>query len=333
MPTIEKRKSKIENRGPAAGPDPVAWFRECLGPLPPRGPIKVEPQGTSDVGPWRAEWLRFRCLDQEPVTAVLVRPEGARRPPVVIAHHGYGEGKDIFTFGPHSGFAFGPRPGAAGLVDHGLAVLALDAVGHGPRLAAAPDRSQGEKAWLEVFETNWQWLARRCIIDGVSLQGLMIHDVQCAIDYLESREDVDASRLGMFGYSMGGTTCWSAAVVEPRIKAAVAGGCLLNYDTALRIHRDAAWHAWVPRLRRHAGREELVASIAPRPLLAIHGKDDFPREGVDPILKAAARSYGAQGCPDRFRAVFLPGGHVEAAQNPQLLEEAGAWLAHHLQVK
>ena len=311
-------------------PDVVDWFRTCLGPVPPRPPIEAELEAHEEAGPWPVERLLLHRSDQEAISALLVRPEGVASPPVVVVHHGFGEGKDVFTLGEHSGYAFARHPGAAGLVEHGLAVFAIDAPGHGPRLAEAPDRAKDSEGWLAAFHHNWDWLARRCIIDGVSLQGLLVHDVRCAIDYLETRHDVDASRLGMYGYSMGGTTCWSAAVVEERIQVAAACGCMLDYETALRVHRDASWHAWVPGLRRHASRQSLIASIAPRPLLTVQGETDFPREGVDSILTAAARSYEEHGCPDHFKACFLPGNHVEAAENPELLDAVGGWMVKYL---
>ena len=314
----------------ATDSEAAKWFHRCLGPLPLRESIRVESQDIDNVGPWNVERLQFRCGAQDPVTAVLVRPEGIDHPPVVIAHHGYGEGKDIFMFGRYSGYKWVRQPGAANLVSSGLAVLGIDAHGHGPRLKDAPDRSMDKDAWQDAFVRNWEWFARKCIIRGVAVQGLLIHDVQCAIDYLESRGDVDASRLGMYGYSMGGTTCWSTTVIEPRIKAAVAGGCMINYETALRVRRDASWHAWVPALCQRTSREALVASIAPRPLLAVHGEDDFPYEGVAPILDAASAEYNQCGCPELFRSVFLPGDHTAAADNPRLVDETGCWLAKHL---
>ncbi|MAE65510.1 MAG: hypothetical protein CMJ18_14665 [Phycisphaeraceae bacterium] len=311
-------------------PTPVDWYRQCLGPLPQRGRVTGVALGAGDVGPWTVERLEIRNDDEAPIPAVMLRPEGVGRPPVVVAHHGWSEGKDIFMFGPHSGIPSVKHPGAAHLVSHGLAVLGIDARAHGDRLAGAPDRREDEPAWFDFFQTEWAWLHRQCIIDGLALQGLLIHDVQCAIDYLETRDDVDAARLGMYGYSMGGTTCWSTTVVEPRIRVAVAGGCMLTYESALRVRRDASWHAWVPSLRRHASREALVASIAPRPLMAIQGEDDFPRDGVEPIMDAARQAYSAQGCSDLFRATMLPGDHVTAACDPRLLEETGRWLADQL---
>lgn len=314
-----------------APPDPVDWYRRCLGARPARCAPAPCIERSAAVGRWTGQWLRFRGEPDEWVHAVLVKPRGVARPPVVICHHGYGCCKEQGLFGAHwSARPFAQEPEAA-LSDHGLAVLALDARCHGARLGPeAPDPVRNPDAWRDHFETAWQWLARRCLVDGRSLQGLLVHDVQCAIDYLTTRDDVDARRLGMYGYSMGGTTCWSCAVVEPRIRVAAVGGCLIDYETALRVHRDASWHAWVPGVRLHASREALVSAIAPRPLLAVHGDADFPPEGVEPILAAARRAYADAGRPDHFRSIFLPGDHTAAARDPRLIEQVGEWFARHL---
>jgi len=309
----------------------INLFQRCLGQTPAPCNLEARVERTDTVGPWRAQWLRFRAESDEWVTAVLILPEGVRRPPVVICHHGYSGDKERSLFGRFVDKASSAQAPEAELIRFGVAVLGVDARCHGGRAPiGAPDPIQHREDWVRFFESEWQWLARRCLIDGTCLQALLIHDVRRAIDYLQTREDVDGSRLGMYGYSMGGTTCWATTVVEPRIKVAAAGGCLINYEEALRVRRDASWHAWVPAVRTCTSREELLSTIAPHPLLTIHGEEDFPRQGVQPILDAAASAYTEEGCPDHFRSVFLPGDHTAAAQNPRLIEEVGRWFARHL---
>jgi hypothetical protein len=311
--------------------DPATWFGKCLGPTPPACPLRSEVVREGQVGPWTGQWLRFHSEPGEWVTAVLVRPEGVERPPVVICHPGHGADKECEVFGrdwPDSTLDQDP---VAALVRSGIAVLGVDARCHGERLGTgAPDRKSQPQDWHRYFDNEWAWLTRRGLIDGRSLQGLLVHDVRRAIDYLESRDDIDATRVGMYGYSLGGTTCWSATLVEPRIKVAVVGGCLITYEAALRVRRDASWHAWVAGVRQHATRPQLISAIAPRPLLAIHGEDDFPSDGTEPIIDAARTAYAQAGVPQSFRPVFLPGDHTAAACHPDLFRELEKWFLLHL---
>jgi 2,6-dihydroxypseudooxynicotine hydrolase len=107
-----------------------------------------------------------------------------------------------------------------------------------------------------------------------------------AIDYLETREDVDASRIGMFGMSMGGYYAPRSAAFEPRIKA-VAGSCGAHtysecfvVDTRPPVSREAFMHYSGTKSEEEAfefSKRMSLEGIAEKitcPLLVIHGKLD-----------------------------------------------------------
>ena len=58
--------------------------------------------------------------------------------------------------------------------------------------------------------------------------------VSAAVDYLQSRPDVDPSRIAIIGSSLGGYYVARAAAFEPRLRAAVAWGAVYDYH--------AVWH-------------------------------------------------------------------------------------------
>ncbi|WP_233278261.1 alpha/beta hydrolase [Myxococcus stipitatus] len=49
-------------------------------------------------------------------------------------------------------------------------------------------------------------------------------DVVAALDFVSHRQDVDPAKLGLFGFSMGGTTSLLVAESDPRVKAVAAAG-------------------------------------------------------------------------------------------------------------
>jgi pimeloyl-ACP methyl ester carboxylesterase len=114
-------------------------------------------------------------------------------------------------------------------------------------------------------------------------------DVRAAVDHLEAGEypSVDTGRLAVVGHSLGGWAAILAAAADRRLRAVVAcgapaelGGIELTADSLDReITRFlATTPAEFLRQRDEVGTRpgplDLVASIAPRPLLVIHGSDD-----------------------------------------------------------
>jgi dienelactone hydrolase len=97
------------------------------------------------------------------------------------------------------------------LLEQGYAVMALDAQYHGDRAIYNDYINPGEM----IFQRGW----------GVRYSNMVIQtivDYRRAIDYLATRSDIDADRVGIVGYSMGGHMTFILGAVEPRVKAVVA---------------------------------------------------------------------------------------------------------------
>ena len=141
------------------------------------------------------------------------------------------------------------------LVHHGYSVLAFDARGHG--------RSGGHGM-------DWGWYGDL--------------DIAGALDFLESRPEVDPGRLAAVGLSMGGEQAMTAAASDPRIKAVIAEGAtnrvLADDDAVLPSHPGrwvniaADWIKygiadWITGARPPMALTSAVVAIAPRPILLI----------------------------------------------------------------
>jgi dienelactone hydrolase len=104
------------------------------------------------------------------------------------------------------------------LLELGYATLMLDAQCHGDRIAVndfAPVNHYADEHH-PVRQRRKGYFTQREIYTQT------VVDYRRAIDYLESRDDIDTSRIGLIGYSMGGTQSFMLTAVEPRIKATVA---------------------------------------------------------------------------------------------------------------
>ena len=140
---------------------------------------------------------------------------------------------------------------------------------------------------------------------AVSLGYYEQQDVLGAIDYLKTRSDVDADRLGALGVSMGGATAIMGAAQTPELKAVVSESAFRSADSSI---KQAFTHfvslpsfpyapitVQIIRLRLGISPgdivpENVVGKISPRPIFIIHGLNDktiSPDDGR--ALYAAAR--------------------------------------------
>lgn len=96
------------------------------------------------------------------------------------------------------------------LLSAGFAVLALDSQYHGERIKNSDYELWGAlRARGEHNKVNALWVETTV-------------DYRRALDYLETRPEIDMDRIGVTGYSMGACVIFPLKAVEPRIKAAVA---------------------------------------------------------------------------------------------------------------
>ncbi|MGH9657017.1 MAG: acetylxylan esterase, partial [Bryobacteraceae bacterium] len=151
-----------------------------------------------------------------------------------------------------------------------------------------------------------------------------------AIDYLETRPEVDASRIGMTGRSGGAAMSWFTAAVDPRVKVVAPVMGISTYaanvrDNTQRLHCDcmftinSAMHDML-----HQG-----ALIAPRPLLMMHGKQDllFPVAGYEEFQDKVGALYRSLGAPGEFGNIVVDTGHQDSEF---LRAEAIRWFDRHL---
>jgi len=138
------------------------------------------------------------------VPAYLAIPKIGTGPyPCVILLHGLNGSKE-FGWRGNDGLAIK-------LLASGFSVLSMDAAYHGDRSASNDYESPG------VFVFKKRWMHR-----GQDMAVQTIIDYRRAMDYLASRDEIDASRIGLIGYSMGGFNTFGITAVDDRVKASVA---------------------------------------------------------------------------------------------------------------
>ncbi|MDB5339263.1 MAG: ptpA 1 [Planctomycetaceae bacterium] len=157
-----------------------------------------------------------------------------------------------------------------------------------------------------------------------------------SVDLLSTLPEVDATRIGVIGHSLGGHNALLTAAFEPRLKVIVSscGYC--------RFHKDdvPSWTGprYMPRIasvyQNSADKlpfdfTEIIGSLAPRPFFtsAAQGDDDFDVVGVKETTEAARPVYKLFGKAENLKAVYPPGPHNFPNE---AREEAYKFLDQHL---
>jgi hypothetical protein len=108
---------------------------------------------------------------------------------------------------------------------------------------------------------------------GRTWYGLLVHDAMHAIDYLCTRPDVDASRIGATGIGAGGALTMYTAALDDRIQAALVHSYLSKYIVTS-FDEDHCSCNDIPGIRQYADMGDVASLIAPRPVLFVNGLSD-----------------------------------------------------------
>ncbi len=283
--------------------------------------------------------LVFQTEPNEFVPSYLLVPKNLRgKTPVMICPHQTTQaGKK-----EPAGLAGNPQlQTALHLVKRGFVTFTYDAICFGERHDAASGH-YGDA--IPFYRKHPRW----------SLMGKMIWDLQRAIDYLETLDFVDRKRIGSIGHSHGGYTTLFAMAFDERIAAGVSNcgfdtfridGNTWRWSRATALLPLLGFYISNPRLNMDFYRavpdssvvdvpfemHELLALIAPRPLLLSTSDEDFvfPNGGWSArhTLARIEPVYELLGAPENLSSYFFDGGHnftAEASSN------AYDWLERRL---
>ena len=284
---------------------------ERIGGLPStRVPLRAEVLSTADFGGYTREKVVFDTRPHLSAVGYLLLPKDGRRPlPAIVALPGHGRGvADIMGFGADEapsgqrgvGYA---KEYALQCVEHGYAVFALEQLAFGMRRDAAA-RKAGPT------ENSCRPAACAALLFGESMLGWRVWDAMRAIDYLQSRPEVDGRRIATLGASSGGTTSLFTAALDGRVKAAVVSAYFNTFRDSI-VQISNCPDNYVPGLLRDMEMPDVAGLVAPRALFVESGRADriFPIAGFDRATTKGRHIYETFGTPDRFGAAVHDGGH------------------------
>ena len=263
--------------------------------------------------------IRFRTEPDEWIYAYLLVPDRvtpATRLPAVVCFHptSSGEGKNdcVGLLGPDGIMEYPDcQYGLELAAKYSFVTLSIDSRFDGERL------EPGERTYESTrFQTKHpQW----------SPYGKMGWDGSRSVDLLVSLPEVDASRIGAIGHSLGGHCSLITAAVDDRVKVYVSNGGNLSWVCDHRYHwhyghrkEDNSFWAYIPRSKPFLDDVsipypwtflELASSIAPRPSLTMLSEGEAKMQELPTFITQLKKTYAALGLPNATDSLIYPGGH------------------------
>lgn len=286
-------------------------MRHMLGldPWPERTPLRAEVTGTVQRPTHRIDKIVFQSMPGLYVTGNLYLPTEVSSPlPTVLYVCGHSPG-------PH-GAKVDYQHHGVWFARHGFAALLIDTI------------EFGELPGLHHGTHNlgmWDWLSL-----GYTPAGPEVWNAMRAIDYLETRPEVDAARIALTGISGGGAMTWYTAAVDERIKVAVpvCATWTVEQQAALdSVHENCDcifFHNTFQADMATAG-----ALIAPRPLKFLNAMRDpmFPPAGYLDVRRQLEPVYGWYDAPDQLELYEHDSPHRDIVP---FRKEANEWIRRWL---
>lgn len=336
-------------------------FVELLHYNPDPLPLKARVEGVEERDGFRIERVSIPAAGTYELPAWVLVPSGAKgRLPGVVAIHchsgRYTWGHEKIVGSPRDSAyllkfreeAYG-RPYAESLARRGFVVLVIDGFYFGSRRLRVEDMSPQSAppvfrdrlkalqsipwetpAWFAAVNglcSEMENLVAKTIFSaGATWPGIHVWDDRRSVDYLCSRPDVDAARIGCMGLSIGGLRAAHLIAADPRLKAACVTGWMTVFGEQLRNHlRNHTWMAYIPGLYGFLDLPDAAALIAPGALLVQQCARDslYPMSGMQAAVEKLTAIYAKARIPQHFRSTFYD---VPHSLRPGMQDEAFAWL-------
>lgn len=296
-------------------------FIDSIGGIPydKKLPLNAKTVGIIEEEGLKIEKVIFEARPSVYVTANLYIPENRKNPcGAVLFQVGHAEsGKSCGQY----------QRVARAIASCGLIVLVMDPVGQGERLSYFEEKLG--RATVPATVADHQYAGEQCVLTGDCISRYFIADAMRAIDYLESREEVDSERIGATGSSGGGTATCHLMLCDPRIKAAAPGTFVTTRRAYMYVGGSQDSEQIWPGATEHGfDHHEFILCFAPKPvMLLVVESDFFPIEGTEEVLAVGKRFYKLFDKADNLIMVTDKSTH---AYTDNMAEEAAIFFAREL---
>lgn len=287
-----------------------AKLNHAVGPLPAKTPLKPKVTGRLKGDGYTIEKILFQSQPDFYVTACLFLPEKKGKHPAVVYCSGHSnEGFRLPVY----------LLPILNLVKKGFVVLAFDPAGQGERLQYY-DPQTGKSA-VGGPTREHSYAGAQCFLAGYSPALYWIWDGVRAVDYLVSRAEVDAQRIGITGRSGGGTQSAYIAAFDERIRATAPECYITSFRRLLQSvgPQDAEQHFY-HGIAAGIDMADLLLVRAPRPALVIATtRDYFSVQGARETYAEVSRIYRMLDAGDLLQMTEDDSVHASTKKNREAM--------------
>ena len=283
-----------------------AFFLERIGGLPERTPLNPQITGTLQGRGYRVEKIILETRPAFHLTANLYLPDTPPPWPAVLVPCGHS----------HEGKAVGQYQLICMLLArHGMAAMCYDPIGQGERyqmLDLAKERAVFDDAphvkvphpnVRLVCTTEHTMTAISSALIGANAAQFRIWDGMRVIDYLQSRPDILADKIGCTGNSGGGTETAYLMALDDRILAAAPGCYLTTFKKLIETKGPQDGEQNIAgQIAFGMDEADYCIMRAPKPTLICAGTRDatFDFGGTMDVFREAKRFYSRAGFPEHL---------------------------------
>ena len=181
------------------------------------------------------------------------------------------------------------------LARHGYVVFSADAPMWGER-----GQQEGPK------RDRYDMIAGNMMMYGIDLSAYMTYDDIAGTEFLASLPEVDATRIGCMGCSMGAYRAWMLSALSDRIKAGAAVCWMVTTDEQMSFNysrtENGGFANCFPGLRRWLDYPHVASMACPKAMLFINGSQDklFPVPGVEKAFRVMHDTWKSQGANEKL---------------------------------
>lgn len=302
--------------------------------LTPDSTRAFSPQTLSeeDRGSYTAQKLALNITDDNRIAALMLTPKSPGPHPAIVLLHDHGSKFDIGKekmIRPWNDPArltsaqawadkfFSGRFVGDELAKRGYVVIAIDSTGWGDRGPMVYEQQQ-------ALASNYFNLGR-------SLAGEVAYEDMRTVDFLASLTNVDKTRIGVLGFSMGGYRAWQLAALSEKVAATAVISWFGTWNGLMQpgnnvLRGQSAFYMLHPGVSARLDIPDIASIAAPKPMLIYSGGKDklFPPQAVEEAFDKVHKVWASQKAEDKLVTRSWPElGHVFYQQQQ---DEVFPWL-------